>query len=174
MGDGQVQEPTGPPPPGTGTPPAVRVTALTQELMRRMVALAGDLTASSGLNPSDVAALRALDAAAGEGIAVNTLGARLGLSSGATTALVDRLEAHELVRRDRDPQDRRKVLVTLTPGARAFGAQHLVPLARAVQAATAQVDDGELAAVEHFLELLLAAHHPPPSDPPASAVTPAG
>lgn len=169
MPDERVQQPTSPQPPAPGSSPAARVTALTQELMRRMVALAGDLTASSGLNPSDVAALRALDAAAGDGVAVNTLGAQLGLSSGATTALVDRLEAHELVRRDRDPHDRRKVLVTLTPQARAFGSEHLVPLARAIQAATAQVDDGELAAVENFLELLLAAHRPPPSDSPASA-----
>lgn len=141
---------------------AARVTALTQELMRRMVALAGDLTASSGLNPSDVAALRALDAAAGDGVAVNTLGAQLGLSSGATTALVDRLEHHDLVRRNRDPHDRRRVMVTLAPQAHAFGAQHLLPLARAIQSATAQLDQRELGAVEHFLELLLQAHDPSP------------
>ena len=124
---------------------------LTQQLMRQMVALAGDLASSSGLNPSDLAALRALDAAAGEGIAVNALGAQLGLSSGAVTALVDRLERHELVERTSHPHDRRKVLVTLAPKARAFGSQHLVPLARKIQAATAELDQDELAAVERFL-----------------------
>ena len=146
---------------GAAAPPAGRVMALTQELMRRMVALAGDLTATSGLNPSDVAALRALDAAAGEGVAVNTLGAQLGLSSGAITALVDRLEHHELVQRNRDPRDRRKVIVTLAPKAHAFGAQHLMPLARAIRSAIAQLDDGELRGVEHFLTLVLAAHQLP-------------
>ena len=148
-----------------GAAPAARVTALTQELMRRMVALAGDLTSASGLNPSDVAALRALDAAAGDGVAVNTLGARLGLSSGATTALVDRLERHGLVRRNRDPGDRRKVIVALTPKASGFGAQHLRPLAQAIQRATAELGDPELAAVEHFLELLLEAPRPPAPSP---------
>lgn len=146
---------------GAAASPAGRVMALTQELMRRMVALAGDLTATGGLNPSDVAALRALDAAAGGGVAVNTLGAQLGLSSGAITALVDRLEHHELVQRNRDPRDRRKVIVSLAPKAHAFGAQHLMPLARAIQSATAQLDDSELRGVEHFLTLVLAAHQLP-------------
>ncbi len=94
-------------------------------------------------------------------MAVNTLGAQLGLSSGAITALVDRLEHHELVQRNRDPRDRRKVIVTLAPKAHAFGAQHLMPLARAIRSATAQLDDGELRGVEHFLTLVLAAHQLP-------------
>ena len=96
-------------------------------------------------------------------MAVNTLGAQLGLSSGAVTALVDRLEHHELVQRNRDPRDRRGVIVTLTPKAHGFGAQHLIPLAQAIQEATAELGDPELAAVEHFLELLLDAHQTPAS-----------
>jgi DNA-binding MarR family transcriptional regulator len=96
-------------------------------------------------------------------VAVNTLGAQLGLSSGAVTALVDRLEHHELVQRNRDPRDRRGVIVTLTPKAHGFGAQHLIPLAQAIQKATAELGDPELAAVEHFLELLLDAHQTPAS-----------
>ncbi len=139
---------------------AERVVGLTQDLLRRMVALAGDLASSSGLNPSDLAALRALDAAAGGGVAVNTLGSQLRLSSGAVTALVDRLEGHQLVRRTRDPFDRRKVLVTLAPKARGFGAQHLKPLLSAMQAATAELDEPELAAVERFLQRVLDAHAP--------------
>jgi DNA-binding MarR family transcriptional regulator len=123
-----------------------------------MVTLAGDLASTSGLNPSDLAALRALDAAADGGVAVDTLGAQLGLSSGAVTALVDRLEAHQLVRRTRDSSDRRKVLVTLAPKAEAFGAEHLGPLAQAIHAATSELDEAELAAAERFLQLLLDAH----------------
>jgi DNA-binding MarR family transcriptional regulator len=141
---------TAPPP-----PTAARVIGLSQELMRRMVALAGELASSSGLNPSDLAALRALDAAADGGVAVNTLGSQLGLSSGAVTALVDRLEGHQLVRRARDPSDRRKVIVTLAPKARAFGAEHLRPLLDSMHDATLQLEESELAAVERFLELLL-------------------
>lgn len=39
------------------------------------------------------------------------LGRRSGLSSGAVTGLIDRLEARELVFRQADPEDRRKTLV---------------------------------------------------------------
>ena len=166
MGERDPQEPTGPNGQGAGPAPAERVMGLVQELLRRMVALAGDLTASSGLNPSDVSALRALDEAAGGGVAVNTLGSRLGLSSGAITALVDRLEGHGLVERARDPDDRRKVLVVLTPKARSFGSEHLRPLGHAVRAATAELDEPETAAVEHFLRALLDAHSPGPHPTP--------
>jgi DNA-binding MarR family transcriptional regulator len=131
------------------------VVGLAQELMRRMVALAGDLASSSGLNSSDLAALRLLDAAADGGVAVNTLGSQLGLSSGAVTALVDRLEDHQLVRRTRDTSDRRRVLVVLAPKARAFGAEHLTPLLQAMHAATGELEEPELAAVERFLRLVL-------------------
>ena len=141
-----------------GTPSTAQVVALTQELARRMLALAGDLAAATGLHPSDLAALRALDAAAGDGMAVNALGAHLGLSSGAITALVDRLEHHALVQRTRDPHDRRRVLVTLAPKARAFGAEHLMPLMHAIQQGTAALSDAELAAVQRYLEIVLGQH----------------
>ncbi len=161
--DGQPQTSGTQKPGTTGPSAAARVMGLTQELMRRMVTLAGDLASTSGLNTSDLAALRALDAAAAGGVAVNTLGASLGLSSGAVTALVDRLEAHQLVRRTRDASDRRKVLVTLAPKAQAFGAEHLRPLLQAMQTATGELQETELAAVEHFLQLLLDADSPTPA-----------
>jgi hypothetical protein len=47
------------------------------------------------------------------------------------------------------------VLVTLAPKAQAFGAEHLKPLVRAMQTATGELDEAELAAVERFLRLLL-------------------
>jgi DNA-binding MarR family transcriptional regulator len=147
-------------------PPAIRVMGLTQELMRRMVALAGELASTSGLNPSDLAALRALDAAADGGVAVNALGSQLGLSSGAVTALVDRLEGHQLVQRTRDATDRRKVLVTLAPKASVFGAEHLRPLMQAMQAATDELENSQLHVVARFLELLLAAHTRATGDAP--------
>lgn len=79
---------------------------------------------------------------------------------------MDRLEAHDLVRRDRDPQDRRKVLVTLTPTARSFGRSHLVPLAQAIRTAAAELNGPETAAVERFLRLLLDAHSSTPAPTP--------
>src|SRR5687768_12407005 len=64
-----------------------------------------------GLHQTDQACIDLLDwtgpLTAGE------IGAHLGLSSGAVTGLVDRLEANGWVRRERDPEDRRRVVVHL-------------------------------------------------------------
>jgi DNA-binding MarR family transcriptional regulator len=46
---------------------------------------------------------------------VSSLGARLGLDSGTLTPLLKRLESAQLVKRQRDAQDERRVVVSLTP-----------------------------------------------------------
>lgn len=65
--------------------------------------------AHSGLGITDMKALSILlregPRTAGE------LGQRLGLTSGSVTSLIDRLEQQALVKRQRDPSDRRKVVV---------------------------------------------------------------
>jgi DNA-binding MarR family transcriptional regulator len=135
---------------------ASTVVELTQALMRQMVALAGAVADSSGLNPSDLAALRALDAAqAPGGVAVNRLGAALGLSSGAVTALVDRLERHGLAVRQPDPTDRRRTFVVLTPAAHNLGAVHLRPFGQRTRSAAAALTPAELAAVAGYLRAVL-------------------
>jgi DNA-binding MarR family transcriptional regulator len=69
-----------------------------------------------GLNPAD---LRGLDWLADGAKTAGQLSAGTGLSSAATTTLIDRLEERGLVRRVRDAGDRRRVLVEMTPdGAR--------------------------------------------------------
>src|SRR5687767_9967599 len=47
-------------------------------------------------------------------ITAGEIGAHLGLSSGAVTGLLDRLEATGWVRRERDPRDRRRIFVHLS------------------------------------------------------------
>ncbi len=49
---------------------------------------------------------------------VNEIGRRIGLTSGAITAAVDRLESCELVTREAHPSDRRARVVRLTPRGR--------------------------------------------------------
>ena len=55
-----------------------------------------------------------------DGPTVSELGERLFLDSGTLTPLLKRLEASGLVERQRDPQDERRVRITLTPGGRAL------------------------------------------------------
>ncbi|MET3667497.1 MarR family transcriptional regulator [Caulobacter sp. 1776] len=67
--------------------------------------------------PQYLAILELLDAAP---LSVGALGARLDMDTGTITPLVKRLEGEGLVRRRRDPTDERRVLVDLTPRARAM------------------------------------------------------
>lgn len=67
-----------------------------------------------GLNRTD---LRCLDWLSGGALPTGQLSRATGLSSAATTKLVDRLEQKGFVRRVADPGDRRRVLVEMTPDA---------------------------------------------------------
>ena len=53
-------------------------------------------------------------------VSVGDLGERLRLDSGTLTPLLKRLEHLDVVRRERDPADERRVLVTLTPAGRSL------------------------------------------------------
>jgi len=55
-----------------------------------------------------------------DGPTVSELGERLFLDSGTLTPLLKRLEASGLVERQRDPQDERRVRITLTAQGRAL------------------------------------------------------
>jgi DNA-binding MarR family transcriptional regulator len=131
------------------------VTALTVELVRRATMLAARLTEASGLSPTDVTGLRALDELGAGPLTVGALRGRLGLSSAAATGLVDRLEQAGLAERRPDPGDRRRVLVGLAPRAREFGARHLRPLSAAVEDAVARAGPAELDAIRGFLARVL-------------------
>ena len=69
-----------------------------------------------GMHPTDFKALGMIQRAKDEGVAMTAgeLAARLELSSGAVTYLVERLASAGYVERDSDPQDRRKVLLRAT------------------------------------------------------------
>jgi DNA-binding MarR family transcriptional regulator len=81
-----------------------------------------------------------------------------GLTTGAVTTVVDRMERAGLARRARDPHDRRKVIVALTPEAETEIAALFVPLVTEVQAALADLSEEQLDAVVAFLEADRAAH----------------
>lgn len=65
-----------------------------------------------GLGSAD---LRCLDWLTGGPMTAGQLGVAAGLRPAATTALIDRLERRGLVRRIRSEEDRRQVLVEMTP-----------------------------------------------------------
>ncbi|GLY35464.1 MarR family transcriptional regulator [Amycolatopsis sp. NBRC 101858] len=78
-----------------------------------------------------------------------------GLSTGAVTGVVDRLEKVGLVRRVRDPEDRRKVLVEVVPGAEERFAPLFESAFDALRETLAQFSPAERKAIERYQNVIL-------------------
>jgi DNA-binding MarR family transcriptional regulator len=120
-----------------------------------------DAAASRGtLHRTDLSALSLLmDAADAHVMTPGRLGASLGLSSPATTALVDRLERAGHVRRERLPSDRRAVGIRITDSAVEAGSDLYSPLVDELTAALAPVSAADLAVATRVLRLVETATH---------------
>lgn len=103
---------------------------------------------------------------------VGELGRRLGLSEPAASLLVDKLEELGLAVRRRDPQDRRRTLVTATPAAEELAARLREGREGHILAWLGALTDDELDGLTRgFRGLLRLAEAP---DDTAVAVTPVG
>src|SRR6516164_10330210 len=105
-----------------------------EEAMRRSSAqgvLFGQTVANAiGISGSD---LDCLDFVNLEGrVTAGRLAEVTGLTSGAITGVVDRLEKAGLVRRERDEADRRKVYIVILPASAARIGQFYVPMQQAM------------------------------------------
>lgn len=115
-----------------------------------------------GISRSDYDALEALDEHGS--LTPGELGTLLSLTSGSVTALIDRLEKLGWASRNGHPEDRRKVVVTLTQKAWQIGQNELKGYLDAVDAAARQLSTHERAVVVRFLDDLIdkIAHAPRP------------
>jgi DNA-binding MarR family transcriptional regulator len=82
-----------------------------------------------GLNRTDTRCLDIVERL--DGVSAGRLATEAGLSTGAVTTVLDRLERAGFARRVQDPADRRRVLVELTPAARRELEELYAPLADA-------------------------------------------
>src|SRR5215471_10628784 len=73
-----------------------------------------------------------------------------GLSTGATTAMVDRLERRKLITRRRNPHDRRGTIVVLTNRAKRTLPALFASLAGAMEKLVSSYTEGELAVLDDF------------------------
>ncbi|WP_017613938.1 MarR family winged helix-turn-helix transcriptional regulator [Nocardiopsis salina] len=80
-----------------------------QELAASLIRLLHSAAENSHLNPTDFQCLVLLRL--GGPLGPGEIAARLKLATGTVTSVVDRLERHGLVQRDRHPDDRRRVVV---------------------------------------------------------------
>ncbi len=103
----------------------------------------------AGLNRTD---MRCLDLVSQDGpLTAGELAARAHLTSGAITAVLDRLEARGLVRRVRDTQDRRKVMVELAADLDALSVPVFGPFMEDANRSLATYSDSQVAFLIRFL-----------------------
>ena len=105
-----------------------------------------------GVNSTD---LECLDHIVSRGpLTAGALATATGLTTGAITGVIDRLEQTGFARREPDANDRRKVLVRATDAVAARIAPLFAPMERAALAALSQYRERELALLIEFLSRL--------------------
>jgi DNA-binding MarR family transcriptional regulator len=105
----------------------------------------------AGLNRTDTRAIDILDR--GGPMTAGELAIQARLTSGAVTALVDRLEAAGLVRRTRDTADRRRVMIEVTPKVAELMAPIFGPVAEEGYRNLASYSDEDVEKLLAFLQM---------------------
>ncbi|MGF6883145.1 DNA-binding MarR family transcriptional regulator [Nocardia sp. GAS34] len=109
---------------------------------------------SLNLKPKQVGLLAALDY--GVAASQQELAARLGVVPSLVVALADQLELRGALRRDRDPADRRRQILTLTDEGRDLLAQATAAAEQVDRALTARLTEAQLSALQEALTVLAA------------------
>jgi DNA-binding MarR family transcriptional regulator len=133
-----------------------QLVSLLRALTVELDLLGADFARSNRLHPTDVRALIALVEAerAGDALTPGRLAQHLGLDSSTVTALVDRMERLGHLQRQRDPADRRRVLLRLEDQAHELGWSFFGPLIGEAVTAMQAFDEAELATVDRFLRTM--------------------
>ncbi|MGB6688815.1 MAG: MarR family transcriptional regulator [Terracidiphilus sp.] len=129
--------------------PLDRRELLEREFSTAVVAFHQSIAASLGLNAAEWKCLGVLEAGT---MTAGRLAELSGFTTGAITAIVDRLERASLVRREPNPADRRSVLIR--PVRLASVKRRVAPIFASLRAAMAAVADSfqpdELAAIQSY------------------------
>ncbi|WP_043626641.1 MarR family winged helix-turn-helix transcriptional regulator [Nonomuraea candida] len=106
-----------------------------------------------GINRTDLRCLSRLSARGP--LTASELATAAGLTGGAMTTVIDRLEQAGLARRSRDSADRRRVLVHLTERAEQVSAEIWGPVLDDARVELGRFSLAELSVIERFLSLAL-------------------
>ena len=122
--------------------------------MRRMsaqgVLLSSAVAEHAGISSSDLECLDYIVMAAPNAITAGQLAASTGLTTGAITGLIDRLEKAGFVRREHDRDDRRKVrVVPVEENVQRLNAYY-APLAQRTETLWAEYSEGQLRTILDF------------------------
>jgi DNA-binding MarR family transcriptional regulator len=130
------------------------------EDLREIVRLSAEFERHLGrvlaVNPTDLTAMQHLIESGP--LSPSELARRLGISTAATTLVVDRLEASGHARRHRHEDDRRKIVVVPDAGSTRRTADELLPLVRGIADLLTDLPAEESAVVERFLDRVVAVY----------------
>jgi DNA-binding MarR family transcriptional regulator len=149
---GMSTQPIGPPGDGAGRPELIAQT--TAEVRQQQIAydrFHDAVAAYLGINRTDLRCLDILDLAGRQ--TAGELATAMGMSTGAVTAMLDRLEKTGYVRRLRDPADRRRVLVEPSELAAERGGEVYRPFEEQTVPMFARFTDEQIAVVRDFLRI---------------------
>jgi DNA-binding MarR family transcriptional regulator len=107
-----------------------------------------------GINRTDARCVDLIDQAGG--MTAGELAKAAGLTTGAVTAVVDRLEAAGVARRVADPADRRRVRIEVTPRLWELSEPLLGPMLAESRAIVALLSDAEIERFTDFLQRVIA------------------
>jgi DNA-binding MarR family transcriptional regulator len=141
-------------PPGAAASRAALIEQTTVEVRRQQIAydrFHDAVAAYLGLNRTDIRCLDILDLNGRQ--TAGSLATAMGMSTGAVTAMLDRLERSGYVRRLRDPDDRRRVLVEPAELAAERGREIYGPFAEQTGPMFSRFTDAELTLIRDFLRL---------------------
>lgn len=132
---------------------ADHITEATRRLDVAVSTLTTAFARDVGISVPELLALENLETDGGLG--PSELARRLQLSTGAVTALVDRLEAGGHASRTAHPSDRRRVVVTRTAKASDDLAREAAPLEREIRRLAENLSDDEREVVGRFLDAFI-------------------
>lgn len=128
-------------------------------LIREFLDLSEDFEAHLGreltVNPTDLQAMQHL--IMGGPLSPTDLSRRLGISTAATTAVVDRLVAVGHAHREQHPTDRRGVVIVPEPASVGRAMSALMPMILGIDAVLDEFDADEQATITDYLERVLEA-----------------
>ena len=127
-----------------------RFVALTRELSAATVLFHSQVAGRVGLSATDHKCLD-LAVSADRPLTAGQIAERSGLSTGAVTGVIDRLERAGYVRRVRDPDDRRKVLVEVSRANLTKYGDAFEGISVALGETLAGYTSAELAIIERYL-----------------------
>lgn len=133
-----------------------RIEPLMRELTDEMSRGYRAFSAAAGINMSDMMAIRFIRDLDGQATPT-ALGRHLGMTSGATAILINRLEKDGYVLREQHPNDRRATLLRIGPGAEEMA----LPVSRSAQrlreTVLADYSPRDIEVIERFLSDIVAA-----------------